>query len=149
MVGHGGSSVGSYLADPTSPIPSHCASIVVTSTLRVKKSLIKNVHVTNCNHQDACQPVHQSFGELVQPYSLASRSKSWVSNYHLAVLLGKTRFFAIGVSSKTRQHTILIRALAEVCALHNALKIKLEGDILMVIIHSKFYRRPFRTFLKS
>ena len=37
MVGHGGSSAGSYLADPTSPIPSHCASIVVTSTVRVKK----------------------------------------------------------------------------------------------------------------
>ena len=36
MVGHGGSSAGSYLADPTSPIPSHCASIVVTSTLSVK-----------------------------------------------------------------------------------------------------------------
>ena len=35
MVGHGGSSVGSYLADPTSPIPSYCASIAVTSTLRV------------------------------------------------------------------------------------------------------------------
>ena len=35
MVGHGGSSIGSYLADPTSPIPSHCASIVATSTLRV------------------------------------------------------------------------------------------------------------------
>ena len=35
MVGHGGSSAGSYLADPTSPIPSHCASIVTTSTLRV------------------------------------------------------------------------------------------------------------------
>ena len=36
MVGHsGGSSASSYLADPTSPIPSHCASIVVTSTLRV------------------------------------------------------------------------------------------------------------------
>ena len=34
MVGHGGSSAGSYLADPTSPIPSHYASIVVTSTLR-------------------------------------------------------------------------------------------------------------------
>ena len=31
MVGHGGSSAGSYLADPTSPIPSHCASIVSTS----------------------------------------------------------------------------------------------------------------------
>ena len=36
MVGHGGSSAGSYLADPTSPIPSYCASIVATSTLRVK-----------------------------------------------------------------------------------------------------------------
>ena len=35
MVGHGGSSAGLYLADPTSPIPSHCASIVTTSTLRV------------------------------------------------------------------------------------------------------------------
>ena len=35
--GHGGSSAGSYLADPTSPIPSHCASIVVTSTVRVKR----------------------------------------------------------------------------------------------------------------
>ena len=37
MVGHRGSSAGSYLTDPTSPIPSHCASIVVTSTLRVKR----------------------------------------------------------------------------------------------------------------
>ena len=36
MVGHGGSSAGSYLTDPTFPIPSHCASIVATSTLRVK-----------------------------------------------------------------------------------------------------------------
>ena len=46
MLGHGGSSAGSYLADPTSPIPSHCAviilfqsfcraSIVVTGTVRV------------------------------------------------------------------------------------------------------------------
>ena len=35
MVGHGGSSAGSYLADTTSPIPSHCASIVATSTSRV------------------------------------------------------------------------------------------------------------------
>ena len=34
MVGHGGSSAGSYLADTTSPITSHCAPIVVTSTLR-------------------------------------------------------------------------------------------------------------------
>ena len=33
MVGHEGSSAGSYLADPTSPIPSHCASVVATSAL--------------------------------------------------------------------------------------------------------------------
>ena len=49
MLGHGGSSAGSYLADPTSPIPSHCAviilfqcpsaSIVATSTLRVNKEV--------------------------------------------------------------------------------------------------------------
>ena len=38
MVGHGGSSAGSYLANPTSPIPSHCASVVATSTLKVKSS---------------------------------------------------------------------------------------------------------------
>ena len=47
MVGHAGSSAGSYLADPTCPIPSHCAviilfkcpsaSTVVTSTVRVKR----------------------------------------------------------------------------------------------------------------
>ena len=40
MVGHGGSSAGSYLANPTSPIPSHCASIAATSTLRVKYNTI-------------------------------------------------------------------------------------------------------------
>ena len=45
MVGHGGSSAGSYLADPTSPIPSHCASIVATNTVRVNRLLI---YVTHC-----------------------------------------------------------------------------------------------------
>ena len=34
MVGYEGSSAGSYLADPTSPIPSHYASIVATSTFK-------------------------------------------------------------------------------------------------------------------
>ena len=29
LVGHGGSSAGSYLANPTSPIPSHCAVIIL------------------------------------------------------------------------------------------------------------------------
>ena len=47
MVGHGGSSAGSYLADPTSPIPSHCASIVGTSTLRVNMRLLLHVITVN------------------------------------------------------------------------------------------------------
>ena len=44
MVGHGGSSAGSYLADPTSPIPFHCASVVATSTVRVKAGQTENAH---------------------------------------------------------------------------------------------------------
>ena len=55
MVGHGGSSAGSYLADPTSPIPSHCASIVATSTLRVKKNnSATNARGTDVIFIDAC-----------------------------------------------------------------------------------------------
>ena len=34
MVGHGGSSAGLYLANPTCPIAFHCASIVATSTFK-------------------------------------------------------------------------------------------------------------------
>ena len=45
MVGHGGSSAGLYLADPTSPIPSHCALIVATSTLRVKVVKIQSAQL--------------------------------------------------------------------------------------------------------
>ena len=63
MLGHGGSSAGSYLADPTSPISlalcchypvSKCrsASIVVTSTVRVNLfSLISSPHLKpDCFH---------------------------------------------------------------------------------------------------
>ena len=35
MVGHGGSSASSYLADPTSPIPSHCAVIILFKSVAV------------------------------------------------------------------------------------------------------------------
>ena len=55
MVGRGGSSAGSYLADPTSLIPSHCsvtvlfkkcpsASIVVTSAFGVKVVYLKGLN---------------------------------------------------------------------------------------------------------
>ena len=49
MVGHGGSSAGSYLADPTSPIPSHCASIVATSTSRVSMEWLVNYSTVESN----------------------------------------------------------------------------------------------------
>ena len=53
MVAHGKSSAGSYLADPTSLILSHCASIVATSTLRV-----------NLVHADELRTVLQYIIEL-------------------------------------------------------------------------------------
>ena len=47
MAGHGGSSTGSYLTYRPY-IPSHCASIVVTSTVRVNSS----VFVYKLFHED-------------------------------------------------------------------------------------------------
>ena len=52
MVGHGGSCAGSYLPDPTSPIPSHCASIVVTSTLRVNLNVFHEFLFYVCSRRD-------------------------------------------------------------------------------------------------
>ena len=65
MVGHGGSSAGSYLADPTSPIPSHCASIVATSTLRVKPVLLiqGRQHLGSNNSLSTFAPVLTFLGE--------------------------------------------------------------------------------------
>ena len=56
MVGHGGSSAGSYFADPTSPISSHCASIVTTSTLRVK-----DTGQAGANWKDGVNAVEEGF----------------------------------------------------------------------------------------
>ena len=67
MVRHGGSSTGSYLADPTSPIPSHCASIVTTSTLRVN---IHNTHKVRPRNEittydnNVCRVVYQMFAQI-------------------------------------------------------------------------------------
>ena len=54
MVGHGGGSAGSYLTDPTSPIPSHCASIVVTSTLGVDNDFETDAvcNINTCQTRD-------------------------------------------------------------------------------------------------
>ena len=60
MVGHGGSSAGSYLADRTSLIPSHCASIVATSTVRVNMRLIepKKTHIALAPTCTLAPPAH-------------------------------------------------------------------------------------------
>ena len=79
MVGHGGSSVGSYLADPTSPIPSHCASVVATSTLRVKYAVhevsdaVTNITFIHCRKQNGkgeehC--IHHVLSQYIQEYFL-------------------------------------------------------------------------------
>ena len=52
LVGHGGSSASSYLTDPTSPIPSHCASIVATSTVRVNAVSPVSYHDLLANPSD-------------------------------------------------------------------------------------------------
>ena len=61
MVGHGGSSAGSYLADPTSPIPYHYASIVATSTVRVNNR--------NCTSQLPCKVSSVLIAEFVSHYT--------------------------------------------------------------------------------
>ena len=86
MVGHGGSSAGSYLADRTSPILSHCAvivlikkcpsaSIVVTSTLRVKSNSWKCILL--------CQKEHVTYMnvDMWQLSSLAGLCHVWVYMY--------------------------------------------------------------------
>ena len=67
MVGHGGSSAGSYLADPTSPIPSHCASIVATSTVRVKTVVNICWHTSRSSLQTANDSgrIYISHGQIV------------------------------------------------------------------------------------
>ena len=58
MVEHGGSSAGSYLADPTSPIPSHCASIVATSTLRVNGKYDLDIHDWDASDEHTFTVLH-------------------------------------------------------------------------------------------
>ena len=75
MVGHGGSSTGSYLANPTSPIPFHCASIVATSTLRVN---IKKA--VNREKERITEPVISSSNSI-------SYQTQYHCHYHLLLLL--------------------------------------------------------------
>ena len=87
MVGHGGSSAGSYLADPASPIPSHCASIVATSTVRVKlltsKPLLilqtRKYYPSSKQFRDPPTYTHQPSMQQKVPFSLIRCSSSKVA----------------------------------------------------------------------
>ena len=86
MVGHGGSSAGSYLADPTSPIPSHCASIVATSTLRVNKEAnelhIRTIPFTSLEIPDRTVCWTINAGALSNMYhDVIGNSIRWSENY--------------------------------------------------------------------
>ena len=60
MLGHGGSSASSYLAANTSPIPSHCAviilccsaSIAVTGTVRVNVLTLSSLRIKKDTKKD-------------------------------------------------------------------------------------------------
>ena len=73
MVGHGGSSAGSYLADPTSPIPSHCASIVATSTVRVN---LEHCFMGGYGTWGCCMP----FEEIAWSVFLRYVTMKWISH---------------------------------------------------------------------
>ena len=67
MVGHGGSSASSYLADLTSPIPSHCVSIVATSTLRVNVIITAIVRCITVNFDYFSKTASRSTDYVVEP----------------------------------------------------------------------------------
>ena len=72
MVGHMGSSAGSYLADPTSPIPSHCASIVATSTVRV------SIHISTV--------LYTRMLLSNNAFDVSAESTELISNYNVGVV---------------------------------------------------------------
>ena len=78
MVEHGGSSAGSYLADPTSPIPSHCASIVVTNTVGVKVACImcSKVHI-----RDKASSKDDSWAEVLSKVKCCGESMVFTDVY--------------------------------------------------------------------
>ena len=93
MVGHGRSSASSYLADPTSPIPSHRASFVVTSTLRVKNE--NRVHYLTVMHPhgEVTLHFHYLFTQLTQQnvsgslINSASRPVTFLFHAHYKITL--------------------------------------------------------------
>ena len=110
MVGHGGSSAGSYLADPTSPIPSHCASIAVTSRVNtahrnIYKSSVKIIPVMivlfcdQNTHRSQWNPILDNLIESFIPIIRVYRRHKHLSSvfirtvYHKPRIISQTFFF--------------------------------------------------------
>ena len=100
MVGHRGiSSASSYLTDPTSPIPSHCASIVATSTLRVNSKLnnwlyrnqasLNNINSKLSNSfavdlsKDLIPKTYDSYHSHLYAYHIPNETKNYIINSFL------------------------------------------------------------------
>ena len=94
MVGHGGSSAGSYLADPISPIPSHCAVIFPFKSvpvhqfswlalLRVKTQITEPVMraLTQLNQEQVCS-CHIVITEMIKSLFVTSNKNSPLCNLH-------------------------------------------------------------------
>ena len=102
MVGHGGSSAGSYLADPTSPISSHCASIVTTSTVRVKSaspspsSHAVLIHVIPFGSP----PIHLAPAQCCKIYLLCWWDNSWGDAYILSPCPGNNNMIIHSIWEK-------------------------------------------------
>ena len=118
MVGHGGSSAGSYLADPTSPIPSHCAWIVVTSTLRVKshwrqctmchsppsKAYCQNPGIHKVNSLFVFAGINNVPHQLLKLLSFVTLQMPYIAHIKILFLQGVWDIFSAEVQSKNYHH---------------------------------------------
>ena len=70
MVGHGGNSAGSYLADPTSPIPSHCAVIILFKSVTVHQLSWLALKELKCGIHSLLIPIsgiYQGYISVIRP----------------------------------------------------------------------------------
>ena len=107
MVGHGGSSAGSYLADPTSPIPSHCTSIVATSTLRVNADLqILHIrsHFSGIQKEDSVRGLNKLFPGMTEETCNIKCHRKCHCSVLVSFLCG---FYAIGVEDQSVMSAII------------------------------------------
>ena len=125
MLGHGGSSAGSYLADPTShpltlcchyPVSKCCsASIAVTGTVRVKGSRkFRNLHAPETNRRKVCFSQTFATSKLLESVYTVIRSY-W--RYRKVFLLVSILFLAPLYS---KESTFLLQSMASELNMHES-----------------------------